>query len=57
MQGEVKFCNRVWVWIYMALFGKVFTTGTKFSNTCEGRTQKFVKEIEELVAMVNGEEC
>lgn len=57
MQGEVKFCNRVWVWIYMALFGKVFTTGTKFSNSCEGRTQKFVKEIEELVAMVNGEEC
>lgn len=28
-------------------FGKAFTIGTNFSNSCEGRTQKFGGEIEE----------
>lgn len=44
---RIKFCKKGWIWICTALFGKAFTIGTKFSNSCEGRTQKIGREIEE----------
>lgn len=44
-KGRTEFCNKGWIWVYMALLGKAFTAGIVSLNNYEGRTREIVRAL------------